>query len=43
MRVEIDEKSGFCYGVVGAISKADELVAKGRRVFSLGDIVHNDL
>lgn len=43
MRVEIDAKSGFCYGVVSAISKADELVAEGKRVFSLGDIVHNDL
>ncbi len=43
MRVEIDSKSGFCYGVVSAISKADELVGEGKRVFSLGDIVHNDL
>lgn len=43
MRVEIDIKSGFCYGVVSAISKADELVADGKRVYSLGDIVHNDL
>lgn len=43
MRVEIDSKSGFCYGVVSAISKADELVSEGKRVFSLGDIVHNDL
>lgn len=43
MRVTIDSKSGFCYGVVSAISKAEELVAAGRRVYSLGDIVHNDL
>lgn len=43
MKVTIDSKSGFCYGVVSAISKAEELVAAGRKVYSLGDIVHNDL
>lgn len=43
MRVTIDDKSGFCYGVVSAISKAEELVADGHKVYSLGDIVHNDL
>ena len=43
MRTKIDDKSGFCYGVVSAISKADELIAEGKRVYSLGDIVHNDL
>lgn len=43
MKVTIDDKSGFCYGVVSAISKAEELVAEGKRVYSLGDIVHNDL
>lgn len=43
MKVTIDDKSGFCYGVVSAISKAEELVAEGKKVFSLGDIVHNDL
>jgi 4-hydroxy-3-methylbut-2-enyl diphosphate reductase len=43
MKVTIDEKSGFCYGVVSAISKAEELVADGHKVYSLGDIVHNDL
>lgn len=43
MKVAIDSKSGFCYGVVSAISKAEELVTAGRKVYSLGDIVHNDL
>ena len=41
MRVEIDARSGFCFGVVNAISKAEELLATGEEVFSLGDIVHN--
>ena len=43
MEVRIDERSGFCYGVVSAIEKAEELVAGGCRVYSLGDIVHNSL
>ncbi len=41
LSVEIDDKSGFCFGVVNAISKAEECVMKGSLV-SLGDIVHND-
>lgn len=41
MRVEIDDKSGFCFGVVNAISKAEESIDKGEKVYSLGDIVHN--
>lgn len=41
MKVEIDEKSGFCFGVVNAITKAEESLAKGVPVSCLGDIVHN--
>ena len=40
MRVEIDEQSGFCFGVVNAIRKAEQALAGGE-VFCLGDIVHN--
>lgn len=43
MEVKIDSRSGFCYGVVSAIEKAEELVASGHKVYSLGDIVHNGL
>ncbi len=43
MKVTVDDKSGFCFGVVNAISKAEELISEGRKVYSLGDIVHNDL
>ncbi len=39
--VEIDQKSGFCFGVVRAISKAEEELAKGDKIYCLGDIVHN--
>ncbi len=41
--IEIDAQSGFCFGVVHAISKAEESLADGERVWSLGDIVHNRL
>lgn len=41
MQVEIDAGSGFCFGVVTAIGKAEQAIASGQRVYSLGDIVHN--
>lgn len=40
MRVEIDEHSGFCFGVVRAINEAEEALKSGS-IASLGDIVHN--
>lgn len=39
--IEIDNKSGFCFGVVKAINKAEEELAKGETLYCLGDIVHN--
>ncbi len=41
MKVEIDDKSGFCFGVVRAISAAEEALQGEGQVSSLGDIVHN--
>lgn len=41
VKVEIDEGSGFCFGVVTAIHKAEEELAKGETLYCLGDIVHN--
>lgn len=41
MYVEIDDKSGFCFGVVRAISEAERALSAGGGVCSLGDIVHN--
>lgn len=41
-KVEIDEGSGFCFGVTTAIKKAEEELAKGTPLYCLGDIVHND-
>ena len=39
--VEIDQGSGFCFGVVTAIKKAEEELDKSGHLYCLGDIVHN--
>lgn len=41
INIEIDNGSGFCFGVTTAIRKAEEELAKGHRLYCLGDIVHN--
>ena len=41
LNIEIDKKSGFCFGVVNAITKAEEELARGETLYCLGDIVHN--
>ncbi len=41
MNVEIDNGSGFCFGVTTAINKAEEELEKGGVLYCLGDIVHN--
>ncbi len=49
LTVDIDNNSGFCAGVIKAISTAEEFLkktheagAEGKRLYSLGAIVHND-
>ncbi len=42
-QIEIDNKSGFCFGVVNAIKKAEEELKKGEVLYCLGDIVHNNI
>ena len=39
--IEIDEDSGFCFGVVTAIQKAEAELDKSGHLYCLGDIVHN--
>ncbi|MDE5684613.1 MAG: 4-hydroxy-3-methylbut-2-enyl diphosphate reductase [Muribaculaceae bacterium] len=39
--IEIDSESGFCFGVVTAIRKAEEELARSGTIYCLGDIVHN--
>jgi len=43
MIVEIDQKSGFCFGVINAIGIAEETLNEEDMLYSLGHIVHNDL
>ncbi len=42
-KIEIDKKSGCCFGVTRAIAKAEEELKKGETLYCLGDIVHNTL
>jgi 4-hydroxy-3-methylbut-2-en-1-yl diphosphate reductase len=41
--IEIDGGSGFCFGVVNAIKKAEEQLINGGTLYCLGDIVHNNM
>ncbi|MCD6333021.1 MAG: 4-hydroxy-3-methylbut-2-enyl diphosphate reductase [Bacteroidales bacterium] len=40
--VEIDPHSGFCFGVVEAIRRAEEILAAEGKLYCVGEIVHND-
>lgn len=44
LKVEIDRRSGFCGGVIRAISRAEEFLAgnPSGKLYSLGAIVHNE-
>jgi 4-hydroxy-3-methylbut-2-enyl diphosphate reductase len=42
MLIEIDEKSGFCFGVVKAIKQAEDELSQNEHLYCLGDIVHNN-
>ena len=43
LSIDIDENSGFCFGVTTAIQKAEEELKKGGILYCLGDIVHNSI
>jgi 4-hydroxy-3-methylbut-2-enyl diphosphate reductase len=42
LTVEIDDNSGFCFGVVFAIQMAEDILDEEGHLYCLGDIVHND-
>ncbi|MFW6101098.1 MAG: 4-hydroxy-3-methylbut-2-enyl diphosphate reductase [Bacteroidota bacterium] len=42
LKTEIDDRSGFCFGVVKAIKKAESLLNQGEEVYCVGQIVHNE-
>ncbi len=43
MKIVIDDNSGFCFGVVRAITRAERELSEKGYVNSLGDIVHNEM
>ncbi len=42
LKVETDPGSGFCGGVIRAISRAEDYLSAHSRLYSLGAIVHNE-
>ncbi len=42
MEIVIDNESGFCFGVRRAIATAEEILEHRKRLFCVGDIVHNE-
>ena len=42
INVEIDPQSGFCGGVIRAIGKAEQYLESQPRLYSLGEMVHNE-
>ncbi|MDA0986818.1 MAG: 4-hydroxy-3-methylbut-2-enyl diphosphate reductase [Bacteroidetes bacterium] len=41
MNVTIDQSSGFCWGVVRTIEIAEQELGNSKKLFSLGQIIHN--
>jgi 4-hydroxy-3-methylbut-2-enyl diphosphate reductase len=41
MEIKIDDKAGYCFGVVKAIGTAEEELQRDGSLYCLGDIVHN--
>jgi len=42
MKITIDTRSGFCFGVVYAIEMAESILKEENSLYCLGDIVHNN-
>lgn len=40
--IDIDENSGFCFGVINAIKKAEDHLSENSQLLCLGNIVHNE-
>jgi 4-hydroxy-3-methylbut-2-en-1-yl diphosphate reductase len=43
MKIEIDNRSGFCFGVIRAINTAEKELKDSEKLYCLGDIVHNGM
>jgi len=42
LKITVDPKSGFCFGVVYAIEMAENILKEENKLYCLGDIVHNN-
>lgn len=42
LKITVDPKSGFCFGVVYAIEMAENILKENNKLYCLGDIVHNN-
>jgi 4-hydroxy-3-methylbut-2-enyl diphosphate reductase len=43
MQIDLDTRAGFCFGVQNAIEIAEKELRAGNTVYSLGQIVHNEM
>ncbi|PLW92667.1 MAG: 4-hydroxy-3-methylbut-2-enyl diphosphate reductase [Marinilabiliales bacterium] len=43
MKISIDQKSGFCFGVTAAIEAAEDELSRSKELYCLGDLVHNSV
>ena len=43
MKVAVDQNSGFCWGVVRTIDIAEQELHESKKLYSLGDIIHNPI
>ena len=43
MKVTVDQNSGFCWGVVRTIDIAEQELHESKKLYSLGDIIHNPI
>jgi len=41
MKIDIDPKAGFCFGVTRVVNKAEEIIREQGTLYCLGEIVHN--
>lgn len=42
MEVVVDQSSGFCFGVTSAINAVENELIAGKKIYSLGETVHNE-
>ena len=41
MKIEVAAHAGFCFGVRRSVSAVDELLKSGKRITTLGPVIHN--